>query len=352
MTLRGALTLMLALAPALAGCGSSVSRLAAEPPTLGVRTRATDELRALPAPRQPLDVAVFAFQDQTGQHRPNQNFAEYSFAVTQGGASVLINALQDAGTGAVPAAGRWFRVLERNRLADLFQERQIIRANRAESAGPDGRPLPQLGPLRNAGLMITGGIVGYDSDILTGGVGANFLGIGGNVEYRRDNVAVYMRAVSILTGEVLVSVTTDKTIYSMGVQGGANRYVGFNRLLQIDAGVTTNEPRQLAVRQAIEKAVHAVVVEGAIRNYWSFADADAGRATIRSYLETRDGEVPAALADAVNTPDPARRASGPGVADTRPADVDRSLDVRNRAGGGGMLGVLSPQHVANMAPRE
>lgn len=348
------LTLALALGLCLAGCGTSVSRLAAENPTLGTRTRATDELRALPAPRQPLDVAVFSFQDQTGQHRPNNNFAEYSFAVTQGGASVLINALQEAGAA---NGGRWFRVLERNRLADLFQERQIIRANRAENAGPDGRPLAALGPLRNAGLMITGGIVGYDSNLLTGGLGANFLGIGGNVEYRRDNVSVYMRAVSILTGEVLVSVTTDKTIYSMGVQGGANRYVGFNRLLQIDAGVTTNEPRQLAVRQAIEKAVHAVIVEGASRNYWSFADAEQGRGVIRSYLETRDGEVPAALAGAdTDPPVPARvrdaRAGGNGATNTSQADIERTLDVRNRAGGGGLLRVMTQQQVAAMASRE
>lgn len=276
-------------APLLLGlpaCGTAPARLLAENPTLGVRTAATDELRALPAPARRYDVAVFAFQDQTGQHRPNNSFAEYSFAVTQGGAAILINALKDAGRG------QWFYVLERNRLGDLFQERQIIRANRSEGVGPNGQPLPPLGPLRNAGIMVTGGIIGYDANVLTGGFGANFLGIGGNTEYRRDSVAVYLRAVSVLTGEVLVSVTTDKTIYSVGLQGQASRYVGFNRLLQIEGGVTTNEPRQLAVRQAIEKAVHALVVEAAEHGYFKFADEDKGREVIRSYLETRDGMVP------------------------------------------------------------
>jgi curli production assembly/transport component CsgG len=273
---------------ALAACGTTPATLMAENATLGARTETVTGLRALPAPRQKLDVAVFSFLDQTGQHRPNNNFAEYSFAVTQGGSSILINALMEAGRSTSP----WFTVVERNRVADLFQERQIIRANRSEHVGADGRPLRPIGPLRNAGVLLTGGIIAYDSNVLTGGLGASFLGIGGNTEYRRDNVSVFLRAVSVLTGEVLVSVTTDKTIYSVSLQGSANKYVGFNRLLQIEGGVSTNEPRQLAVRQAIEKAVHALIVEGASRDLWGFADEEQGRGLIREYLTTRDGEIP------------------------------------------------------------
>lgn len=277
-----AMALGLALLPACAG--TEPARVFAEAPTLAPRTESTEDLRALPPPQGRLHVAVFAFQDQTGQHRPNNSFAEFSFAVTQGGASILVNALKDAGRT------QWFSVLERNRLGDLFQERQIIRANRSENVGPNGRPLPPLGPLLNAGILLSGGIIGYDSNVLTGGLGANVLGIGGSTEYRRDAVSVYLRAVSVLTGEVLVSVTTDKTIYSTGVQGLANRFVGFNKLLQIEGGVTTNEPRQLAVRQAIEKAVYALVLEGAERGYWKFADEARQAALVREYVAQRDGE--------------------------------------------------------------
>ncbi|TPG53786.1 curli production assembly protein CsgG [Roseomonas nepalensis] len=273
---------------ALAACGTIPATMLAESPTLGRRTETVNELRALPAPQSQLDVAVFSFLDQTGQHRPNNSFAEYSYAVTQGGASILINALMEAGRGDHP----WFHVLERNRVADLLQERQIIRANRAENVGPDARPLPPLGPLRNAGLIVTGGIIAYDSNVLTSGFGATYLGIGASTEYRRDNVSVFLRAVSVLSGEVLVSVTTDKTIYSVGLSSGANRYVGFNRLLQIEGGVTTNEPRQLAVRQAIEKAVHTMIVEGASKGFWGFADEARGRDLVREYETTRDGQIP------------------------------------------------------------
>jgi curli production assembly/transport component CsgG len=289
MTFRAALALGASLV-ALSACGTAPARMMAERPTLGVRTENTNELRALPAAARKVDVAVFNFTDQTGQHRPNTNFAEYSFAVTQGGASILIKALQDAGKNS------WFNVLERNRLADLLQERQIIRANRSEYVGPGGQPLPPIAPLRNAGLMLTGGIIAYDSNVLTGGAGANFLGIGGSTEYRRDNVSVFLRAVSVATGEVLASVTTDKTIYSVSLQGMASKYVGWNKLLQIEAGVTTNEPRQLAVRQAIEKAVHALVLEGADKGYWSFADQEQGRQLMLDYQASRDGEIPVEVA--------------------------------------------------------
>ena len=143
--------------------------------------------------------------------------------------------------------------------------------------------------------MLTGGIIAYDSNVLTGGAGANFLGIGGSTEYRRDNVSVFLRAVSVATGEVLASVTTDKTIYSVSLQGMASKYVGWNKLLQIEAGVTTNEPRQLAVRQAIEKAVHALVLEGADKGYWSFADQGQGRQLILDYQASRDERFPLRL---------------------------------------------------------
>ena len=290
---------------ALAGCGTSAARFAAERPTLGVQTRSSQDLRNLPPPASRLYVAVFAFQDLTGQHKPNDSYADYSLAVTQGGAAVLTNALRDAGRQ------QWFTVLERNRLGDLFQERQIIRANRMENPGPGGKPLPPLAPLLNAGVLLEGGIVGYDSNVLTGGIGASFLGIGGDTQYRKDSVAIYLRAVSVLTGEVLVAVTTDKTIYSAGISGLVNKYVAFNQLLQAEAGVTTNEPVGIAVRQAIEKAVYALVVEGAEKGYWNFADKGRQQELVDAYVAERDGTVTVTPTAASAPPRPAGAAPPP-----------------------------------------
>jgi curli production assembly/transport component CsgG len=60
-----------------------------------------------PAVGKPISVAVYSFQDKTGQRRPLQNIASLSTAVTQGAESFLIKALQDVGRG------QWFEVVER-----------------------------------------------------------------------------------------------------------------------------------------------------------------------------------------------------------------------------------------------
>jgi curli production assembly/transport component CsgG len=273
----------------LGGC-SSAARTFATGPSLSARTRSLDDLLRLPPPRMRLDTAVFAFLDQTGQHKPNQNFAEYSFAVTQGATSLLIKALHDAGYG------RWFRVVERNRIGDVLQERQIIRANRIEYAGPNGAKLPPLAPLLNAGSIMEGGIIGYDSDMITGGLGANYLGIGANTQYRRDTVSVSLRVVSTLTSEVLTDVEANKTIYSAELQGSIFKFVGFNKLLQLEGGFTTNEPVTLCVNQAIELAVYATIMEGTIKGYWDFADTVRGQQLVAEYLKTRGGVMPQAPA--------------------------------------------------------
>jgi len=267
---------------ALAGCSSLSTGLSDDPtPTIVAGTKSFDDLARLPPPNRRLDVAVFRFLDQTGQHKPNQTFADYSFAVTQGGTNLLIKALRDAGQGS------WFRVIERANVADLMQERQIIRANRIEYAGPNKEPLPELAPLLNAGLILEGGIVGYDSNLLTGGVGANYLGIGASTQYSKDTVTVSLRSVSTLTGEVLTAVETSKTIYSVLFDGSVYRFVGFNRLLQAEAGFSTNEPVTICVTQAIELAVYSTIMEGALQHEWSFRDPAAQATLTQNYLEMR-----------------------------------------------------------------
>jgi curli production assembly/transport component CsgG len=291
---------ILGLVSIVAGCAEGRSPLY-QRPTLAGASSALQDLLSLPPPQYRLDTAVFRFLDQTGQHKPNQNFADYSFAVTQGASNLLIQALHQAGSG------NWFRVVERANVGDLLQERQIIRANRIEYAGPDKRALPELGPLLNAGTILEGGIVGYDTDLLTGGAGANYLAIGASIQYRKDTVSVSLRAVSTLTGEVLTAVETTKTIYSVLVDGSAFKYVGFNKLLQVEAGFSTNEPVSVCVTQAIELAVYATIMEGALAGYWNFADPAAQTKLTEDYLRENGGRAyrPAQHASiAAQAPDP------------------------------------------------
>lgn len=270
---------------ALAACagtpGQNKPELAlSEVPEHEYKTESLDELLSLPAPVRKIAVAVYRFEDKTGQNKPNDLFSEYSRAVTQGGTSILINALERAGNKA------WFTPVERESLQALLQERQIIRVTRDEYGGDNLPPLP---PLTYAGIMLDGGIIGYDSNTLTGGFGARFLGIGGNTEYRRDTVTVYLRAVSVSTGEVLKSVNVSKTIYSVGVSGGAFKFIDFKKLLELETGFTTNEPVTLAVKSAVEKAVYSVIMEGLIDGYWRLQDMNLAQPLIDRYWQERDG---------------------------------------------------------------
>lgn len=270
----------------LAGCaGSPVDDPIAEAPQFAAETPSNLSLKMLPPAKQKVAVAVYRFRDQTGQHKPNDSIAEYSTAVTQGATSILVQALHDT------AKGGWFQVIERESLTSLLQERQIIQSlGNPIQPGATAQPA-MLPPLLHAGVLLEGGIISYETNLLTGGVGARFLGIGGDVKYRRDMVSIYLRAVSVKTGEVLKTVNTSKTIYSAAVSAGIFKFIAPKSLLEVEAGVTTNEPPQLAVRQAMEKAVYGLIMEGALAGYWTFADEADGRVALEAYLAERgDGQ--------------------------------------------------------------
>ncbi|MCB0345728.1 MAG: SPOR domain-containing protein [Bdellovibrionales bacterium] len=275
----------LALLISVSGCSSlkdveapeSLSKEA----SLGARTPTEDLLRSLGAASRVITLSVYDFKDYTGQNKPGET-AQYSRAVTQGGVSILKKALLDAGNH------RWFRVLERGALENLLQERKIIRSIRQQYKTSDGRTLPPLGPLLYSGLLLEGGIIAYESNLVTGGAGARYLGIGASAQYRRDMVTVYLRAVSVTTGEVLVSVNTSKTIYSTLVDGGIFKYVSFDKIVEGEAGFSFNEPPQLAVRQAIEMGVYALIMEGYAEGLWKFKDGSSGDDALRHYVEKYD----------------------------------------------------------------
>lgn len=273
----------------LSGCASvGENGRDAVPPTTSLayipeKTETQRMLEAIPPPQRPVAVAVYDFTDQTGQFKPTENTQTLSRAVTQGAASILVKALQDAGDRS------WFTIVERENLKNLLNEREIIREMRARYLGEKDVNPQALPALLFAGVLLEGGIIGYDTNTVTGGAGAAFLGIGGHTDYRQDTVTVYLRAVSVRTGEVLTTVTASKTIASKAIDGNAFKFVAFKKLLEAEAGVTTNEPEQVALQQAIEKAVYGLVMEGAELKLWSFADPKAGFPLVYRYDQERDG---------------------------------------------------------------
>ena len=247
------------------------------------KTQTQNLLNQLPSPQRPVAIAVYGFTDQTGQFKPSETGQTLSRAVTQGASSMLVKALQDAGNR------NWFTVVERERLDNLLRERQIIGEMRKRYLGEQEVDPAALPALLFAGVLLEGGIVGYDTNTVTGGAGAAFLGIGARTEYRQDNVTVYLRAVSVRTGEVLANVTASKTIASQALGASAFKFVAFRELLEAEAGITSNEPDQVALQQAIEKAVYGLVLEGVELDLWRFEDMAAAQPLIAAYRAERDG---------------------------------------------------------------
>lgn len=217
----------------------------------------------LPKPNTgPMVVAVYGFQDKTGQRKPNPQVAQLSSAVTQGAETYLIKALQEAG------GGTWFKVVERVGLDNLMKERQMIRQMREIYEGKDAKPLP---PMLFAGVLVEGGVVGYDSNTITGGAGMRILGIGPQTQYQSDMITVSLRVVSVTTGEVLVSITTTKTVYSYMDKLGVLRFVeAGTKAIEAEVGMGVNESANRATSMAIQAAVVEMIREGQRKGYWDY----------------------------------------------------------------------------------
>lgn len=234
--------------------------------TATVETLKVDVLYELPKPEQQPVVAIYAgaFGDLTGQRKSNSEFALFSSAITTAPQAYLIRALKHAGQG------EFFRVVERVGIDNITKERQIIRSTRKDFREDD-----KLGPLLFAGLLMQGGVVDYETNLRTGGVGARTLGIGASREFREDTVTVSLRTVSVLTGEILIEVLVTKTILSVGTSGDIFKFVELGtQLVELEAGATKNESSAIALREAIETAVYKTVMEGKERGFWAFQQGD------------------------------------------------------------------------------
>ena len=220
------------------------------------------DLVNLPAPRQKAVVSVYSFLDLTGQRATADNMALFSTAVTQGADSFLIDALLAAGNG------KWFLVAERGDLDALTRERQLIISTRNTY---DGEGANKLEPLLFSGLIFSGGIIGYDVNLSSGGIGARYLGIGVRNQYRVDEVVVALRATLVQTGQILLSVIVSKSVYSASTGFDTFRFTeNGTELVEIETGIARNESATYATRSAIEAAVYAIIIQGIEDDLWDY----------------------------------------------------------------------------------
>jgi curli production assembly/transport component CsgG len=258
--------LALSIVTMLSGCAViQTTGLSETDPTVTTqRVNVKKEFDTIPAPAagKPVSVAVYSFADKTGQRRPQANVASLSTAVTQGAETFLIKALSDVGRG------QWFEVVERVGIDNLTKERLIIRQMREAYEGSGAKPLM---PMQFAGIIIEGGIVGYDSSTTSGGAGMRIFGIGKQTQWSTDTVTVSLRAVSVNTGKVIASVTVQKTILSTADSATALKFFdNATQAFEAEAGLTINEPGTYAVKAATEMAVVELIKEGQRKGVWDF----------------------------------------------------------------------------------
>jgi len=209
-------------------------------------------------------VAVYpaSFTDQTGQRKSNSEFALFSTALTQQPNALLIRALKHAGDG------KFFRVVERVGLDNLTKERQLIRSAREQFASDEDKK-KQLQPLLFAGVLMEGAVISYESNLESGGIGARYLGIGNSIQYREDTVTISLRMVSVATGEVLLEVLSQKTIFSYGKSEDVFRFIeAGTELVEIELGNARNESSTIALMKTIEGAVLELIKQGYTKKYW------------------------------------------------------------------------------------
>ena len=221
-----------------------------------------EELKDLTPAKQQAVVAVYpnSFKDLTGQRRSNSSFALFSTAITQAPEAILIRTLKHA------ANGKFFRVVERVGLDDLTKERQLIRSTRKEFDDNN-----KMQALLFAGLLFQGGVISYEANLRSGGLGARYLGIGNSTQYREDTIIISLRLVSVSTGEVLIETSVSKSILSTSVSQDVFRFIEMGtELVEIEGGVAENESTSIALQKAIEQGVLNIIKIGIERRYWEY----------------------------------------------------------------------------------
>ena len=255
----------LALATFLGGCGilQKTGLMDSSPEVLPNRMQKEFDSLAAPSTGK-ITVAVYSFRDMTGQRKNIPNVASFSTALTQGAEPFLIKSLQDV------AHGTWFEVVERVGVDNLIKERTIIKQMRDAYEGKNSQPLP---PMQFAGVIMEGGIIGYDNSTESGGAAYRWLGIGPQTQYSKDTITISLRAVSVGSGKVLASVDVTKTVYSTADSVAMLRFwKDGTQSFEAETGITQNEPGTLAVKWAIENAVVELIKEGNAKGVWKFKE--------------------------------------------------------------------------------
>lgn len=181
--------------------------------------------------------------------------------ITQGGGLMVYSALGKMG-GAVrmherldPRVGEVELVwTDRRQLGDGRRHRAQV--------GQQQQEVPWIpyygGSIRRSDYFIVGGITELNQTISSGGIELALNMVGGRARYMVINVAADLRIVNTNTLVVERTITLQKQIVGFEVGADVFRFFG-SRLVDLNTGIRTLEPVQLAVRAVLELATMELV---------------------------------------------------------------------------------------------
>ena len=124
-----------------------------------------------------------------------------------------------------------------------------------------------------------------------------------STQYRVDQVTINLRSIDIRSGQILQSVSTTKTIYSYEIHPSVFKFVNVKDLLEVEGGITRNEPTQLCVNEAIEAGVAHLIAQGLKDGNWALMDeASWSNPVLQRYLSDRDNYYAEVKIKAVGAP--------------------------------------------------
>jgi len=244
----------------LTGCATNQKRI--KQPTYDENVYSQAFMKTFP--QEKLNVSIFEFKDYTGKYQGALNGQSvYSKVVTQDPESVLIAKL---------LASDWFNVLERTVLKNILTERKLSELSNKE----------KLSKLEYSRYALAGGIIDYESNTLTGGLGAKYFGIGGSTEYRADQMTISLRLIDIETGSILSSTVLTDQVYSYGLSLGVFQFVSYKKLLEAEGGFTRNEPKILVLNSLLEESVKQLIQDSIELGIFSVKETNSNIKQIKS----------------------------------------------------------------------
>lgn len=205
----------------------------------------------------PVSITVGNVKDFTGKYSESEGGS----AITQGGALMVISALGKLGN-TIAVRERFDTVIADREFA--YMDAQRLGDGKARVISNNGRKqqisfIPKTaGSVQSSQVYIVGGITELNYNLSTGGISAEIAGIGPRVRQYTISVAADLRLVNTSNLNVVKSVSLQKQVVGYEIKAGVFKFFGDN-LFNIEGGVKSQEPLQLAIRTVLEVATLELV---------------------------------------------------------------------------------------------